>query len=430
MTIQDIYQIFLSSEGICTDTRKASSGTLFFALSGANFNGNQFAEQALEKGCLYAVIDDYSYAKDDRFILVDDCLKTLQNLATHHRKTMKHCKFIAVTGSNGKTTSKELMAKVLSSTFKTVYTYGNLNNHIGVPLTLLSIKEEPDFAIIEMGANHQGEIKELMEIALPDYGYITNFGLAHLEGMGGIEGVVKTKSELYDYLRSNNCFAFVNTTDSRMKEKSEGIERLLFGNDENSYANIELLEANPFLKIKLDIEGKSYELQTNMIGEYNINNMLAAACIGSYFKVPVENICKAISNYSPDNNRSQFEKTNQNELIMDAYNANPSSMKVALMSFDKMPSAYPKVAILGMMMELGIDSIQLHEEILELALSLNLEQIIVVVKDYPVIDNFKLQRFEEISALKEFLVQNKLIHKSILVKGSRSNQLEQIKDLL
>jgi len=430
MEIAQLHQNFLQSSGVCTDTRKIKKGALFFALKGANFNGNLFVEQALEQGCSLAISDDQKFKHHENIIVVENVLHTLQQLANFHRHTFKKCKFLAITGSNGKTTSKELIANVLAQNFDTVFTKGNLNNHIGVPLTLLDIRTEPDFAIIEMGANHQGEIKELMEIADPDYGYITNFGLAHLEGMGGVEGVIKTKSELYDYLRANNGFAFVNASDSRMISKSEGVKRLLFGSEENSFAQAEIITSNPFLTVKIVFQSNSIQFESAMVGEYNIHNMLAAACIGFYFGVPLNKIEEGIRNYKPDNNRSQLENTSKNELLLDAYNANPSSMTFAIQSFAKMNAKFPKIVILGKMMELGVESKKHHDEIASLATQQNFEQVIVVGDDYPDFDSVTYRKFKTVSDLIEMLHKESMSNKTILIKGSRANQLEQLKSYL
>lgn len=430
MEIAQLHQIFLQSSGVCTDTRKIKKGALFFALKGANFNGNLFVEQALEQGCSFAIADDQKFKHHEKIVVVENVLLTLQQLANFHRHTFKKCKFIAITGSNGKTTSKELIANVLAQSFDIVFTKGNLNNHIGVPLTLLEIRTEPDFAIIEMGANHQGEIKELMEITHPDYGYITNFGLAHLEGMGGVEGVIKTKSELYDYLRANNGFVFVNASDPRMISKSEGVSRLLFGPTTNSFAEAEIINSNPFLTIKIRFQADSIAFETSMVGEYNIHNMLAAACIGFYFGVSLNKIEEGIRTYKPDNNRSQLENTSKNELLLDAYNANPSSMTFAIQSFAKMNAKFPKVVILGKMMELGDESKKHHDEIANLATQQDFEQIIVIGADYPDIHGMIYRKFDTVVDLIKMLEKESMSNKTILIKGSRANQLEQLKSYL
>ncbi|MFN4122089.1 MAG: UDP-N-acetylmuramoyl-tripeptide--D-alanyl-D-alanine ligase [Flavobacteriales bacterium] len=429
-TIQDIYNKFMQSTGVCTDTRNIIRGSIFFALKGGNFDGNQFAQQALDEGCIYAVCDDSSLQNNDKIIIVDDALTALQQLASHHRSKMNRCKWISITGSNGKTTSKELLARVLSTQFDVVYTKGNLNNHIGVPLTILSIKNEPDFAIIEMGANHQGEIRDLMQIAKPNYGYITNFGLAHLEGMGGPEGVVKAKSEMYNFLRTHSCFAFVNGTDVRMLKQSEGISRYVFGEAENSNAKIKLLETNPFLKVSIIFKDRALTTQSSLVGEYNLSNILAAACIGSYFGISDSNISEAIAQFVPDNNRSQFIHSEFNDLILDAYNANPSSMEQAIKSFATMKSDKPKILILGAMMELGDEAAIHHQRILDLALPIDVEHVFTLGELYPDLPDEKYTHFTSIQSLIDHLSVNQLRGKLILIKGSRANQLERIKVLL
>jgi len=430
VTIEHLYSIFTQSAGVSTDTRSIRKDSIFFALKGDNFDGNKFADDALAKGASHVVCDNPSFIKDERYLLTNNVLDCLQRLAKYHRLQLNRCKWLSITGSNGKTTSKELIAKVLAKKYNVVFTKGNLNNHIGVPLTILSIKEAPDFAIIEMGANHQKEIEFLMEIALPDYGYITNFGLAHLEGMGGPEGVVKAKSEMFNFLKDHKGFVFINASDHRMMKNSDGINRLVFGEIENSFAMVSVMESNPYLRIAINFQDRKLEIATQMVGHYNKDNILAAACIGAYFNVSDEMIAEAIASYNPDNNRSQFEKTENNLLLLDAYNANPSSMKEAIVSFAAMPSDLQKCIILGAMMELGEQSKALHEEILQLAIAKKFESIFTVGQQYVSFFEGQHLNFENTANLKDYLGKHPIRNKCVLVKGSRTNQLEQIKDLI
>ena len=327
METQELYQLYLSNPIIDTDTRSIRKNSIFFALKGEQFNGNTFAEEALKKGASFAIVDENLFPTNPNIILVDNVLKTLQKLANYHRNQL-NTPIISVTGSNGKTTTKELINAVLSTKFNTVATKGNLNNHIGVALTLLTITKDTEIAIVEMGANHQKEIEFLCSIAEPNFGYITNFGKAHLEGFGGVEGVIKGKSELYDFIKSTNGLVFINGNDELQLHKTFGIKRISF---EIGLDSIELIEANPFVKIRFN----GIEIQTQLIGSYNVNNIAAAITIGKFFKVPEADIKTAIENYIPTNNRSQLMKIGNNTIFMDAYNANPSSMKVALENFNQ-----------------------------------------------------------------------------------------------
>jgi len=418
MNIKDLYQLYTEHFLVDTDTRNIRNNTIFFALKGANFNGNTFAEKALELGASYAVVDEKKYNTKQNIILVDDVLETLQKLANYHRNQLT-IPVIGLTGSNGKTTTKELFNAVLKEKFNTVATKGNLNNHIGVPLSLLSIKPEHEIAIIEMGANHQKEIEFLSSICEPDFGYITNFGKAHLEGFGGIEGVIKGKSELYDYLRNNQKKAFVNPEDSTQIEKSEGIERIFLDTD-----NIKFLEVNPFVKISYN----NLEIQSNLIGDYNFTNIAAAITIGNYFKVPGEKIKNGIENYTPNNNRSQVIKTKNNKIVLDAYNANPSSMKVAIENFSKLADE-TKIVILGDMFELGEESEKEHQAIVELVESLNFTHAFFVGKHF-FKTNTKEVKFESYIELENHLKSNNYKEVNFLIKGSRGMQLERALDAI
>jgi UDP-N-acetylmuramoyl-tripeptide--D-alanyl-D-alanine ligase len=343
MNTEQLHKLFLDSTGASTDTRKITNGNIFFALTGETFNGNLFAEKAIELGASYAIIDDENYMKpNNKIILVENVLKTLQDLAKFHRKYL-NIPIVALTGSNGKTTSKELICAVLKEKYNAVATQGNLNNHIGVPLTLLSMNKKTEIGIVEMGANHHGEIAALCEIALPDFGYITNFGKAHLEGFGSLEGVIKAKTELYEHLRENNKTVFVNDDDNIQVEKAKGINSFTFGvKNSGSRVEVELVEANTFLNLKFN----NIEINTNMIGRYNFSNLAAAIAIGTYFEVSPKAIKTGLENYTPSNNRSQIIKLGTNTILMDAYNANPTSMHAALDNFNLL-DAKNKIVIMG-----------------------------------------------------------------------------------
>ncbi|WP_026776879.1 UDP-N-acetylmuramoyl-tripeptide--D-alanyl-D-alanine ligase [Polaribacter sp. Hel_I_88] len=418
MNIPALYQIYTKHFLVDTDTRNIRKNTLFFALKGDNFNGNEFAEKAIELGASYAIVDDKTYQTQENIILVDDVLDTLQQLAKYHRKQLT-IPVIGLTGSNGKTTTKELINVVLSKKHNCLATKGNLNNHIGVPLTLLSITPEHEIAIIEMGANHQKEIEFLAAICEPDFGYITNFGKAHLEGFGGIEGVIKGKSELYTFLEKNNKIAFINPSDAIQTEKTKNIKTIAINNDD-----IQLLEANPFVKISY----KDSTIQSNLIGNYNFSNIAIAMTIGGYFKVSKTEIKEAIESYTPKNNRSQIIETNTNKIILDAYNANPSSMKVALENFAAIKHE-KKTIILGDMFELGEDSKQEHQAIVNLANSFHFESCYFVGELFYQ-SKTDAQQFKTFDDFERYLKKNPLENQYILIKGSRGMRLERILDSL
>ncbi|MEX6626269.1 UDP-N-acetylmuramoyl-tripeptide--D-alanyl-D-alanine ligase [Tenacibaculum salmonis] len=413
MKIADLYKLYIQHGLVDTDTRNIRKNTLFFALKGDNFNGNKFANNALKKGAKFAIIDESEFKTSDAIILVEDVLKTLQELASYHRK-MLAIPIIAITGSNGKTTTKELINTVLSSKYNTTATKGNLNNHIGVPLTLLSMTKATEIGIVEMGANHLNEIAFLSKMINPDYGYITNFGSAHLEGFGSLEGVVKAKSELYDYLIKNNKKVFVNSKDAIQIEKTKNASIILFED------SLILLDASPFVKLSF----KSIQIATNLIGTYNFSNICAAITIGTSFNVPVKKIKESLENYFPSNNRSQVIDTDCNKIILDAYNANPTSMKAALESF-KVFSANSKVIILGDMFELGEYSDKEHQSIVDLATSFNFDRLFFVGENFYKTEN-KHFTFKTFDDLKNYLQENPLNKKSILIKGSRGMALERV----
>ena len=426
MDIKEIYKRFKECGTVSTDTRKIDKDVMFFALKGANFNGNEFASQALAMGAKYVVIDEEKYKADDRYILVKDVLEALQNLAHFHRKQF-NIPFIAITGSNGKTTTKELVNAVLSKKYKTYATKGNLNNHIGIPLTLLAIQEDVEMAVIEMGANHQKEIEGYCKYTEPTHGLITNIGKAHLEGFGGIEGVKKGKGELYDYLLANKGVAFINSTHEVLTEISAFPDPVLYA-AKNNFSYNELVESNPFVKYKSE-EGQIIE--THLTGEYNFDNISAALCVGKYFQVLSKDANAAVAAYDPQNNRSQFVKKASNTVLLDAYNANPSSMKAAIENFASL-QVKGKILILGDMFELGEESIGEHKAIGKLIASLKFDQVFLCGKNmkYASEEIKNAYYFESKKELELYLKNNKLEDSTILLKGSRGMGLEDLMVLL
>ena len=422
--LSQLHQLFLESTGICTDTRKLKKGNLYLALKGDNFNGNNFAAKALELGADYSIVDEQPEEQNDHIIKVEDGLDTLQKLAAYHRKYL-NLPILSITGSNGKTTTKELIREVLSKKYKTVSTQGNLNNHIGVPLTLLSMNKETEFGIVEMGANHQGEIASLCKIAQPDYGYITNFGKAHLEGFGGVEGVIKGKSELYNYLIKNNKTIFINYDDEIQVEKSKGTDIISFSEGKNATHQITFLKADPFVKINTE----DTQINSQLIGTYNAKNIAAAICIGKYFKIPVKAIKEAIESYQPTNNRSQIINQNSNQIILDAYNANPTSMKAALENLEAIP-AKNKIAILGDMFEVGNTSAEEHQIIIDLLEKLEFSNMMVCGKNFYQTSTQEVLKFENFEDLKNYIQRNNFEDATILIKGSRGMALERILEVL
>ncbi len=421
MGIQEIYHLFEQSSGIITDSRKIKKNHIFFALKGANFNGNQYAESAIEQGASYAIIDEKEYEKNEKFICVKNVLKCLQELARYHRRQM-NIPIIAITGTNGKTTTKELLSKVLEQKYKIHYTQGNLNNHIGVPLTLLSMSNDTEIGVIEMGANHQGEIDFLCQIAEPNYGLVTNVGKAHLEGFKSFEGVIQTKGELYRYLAAHQGIAFVNREESHLSEMASSCNEIE-GYSSNMPYTITNHGANPFLKITYKGQEKTIDISTQLIGGYNYPNVLTAIVIGKYFRVSDDLIQKALSEYTPKNNRSQWIQKGSNEIILDAYNANPTSMLAALKNFDKMNSKN-KIAILGDMLELGKDSDKEHQKIIEQASLMNFTQVITVGKEFTKVNT--LNSYNNIHQLQEEWDWNNFQNTTFLIKGSRGIRLERL----
>lgn len=425
MQLQNIYSLFTEYPTVVTDTRKIVSNSIFFALKGETFNGNKFALSALEKGCKYAIVDEKEFAIDDRFVLVDSVLECLQNLAREHRRCL-NIPLLAITGTNGKTTTKELVHAVLKKKYNTVATVGNFNNHIGVPLTLLSMNKDTEFGIVEMGANHPGEIRDLCRIAEPNYGIITNVGKAHLEGFGSLEGVMKTKKELYDYLSENKGKVFLNAENQHLVQLLNNQEVISYGNCEEAFSKAKFLQAEPYLVMELrSIVGKLY-IKTKLIGSYNFENALAAVTLGRFFGIDEILIKKALEEYEPSNNRSQLKKTEKNVLFLDAYNANPTSMKAAIENFAGM-SQPNKTLILGDMLELGTDSRKEHLELIQLLKNKNLKNVILVGEVFTAVNtNPNFKTFKNTSDLIVELSQVQLSNQYILIKGSRGIRLEQI----
>ncbi|MDD4971518.1 MAG: UDP-N-acetylmuramoyl-tripeptide--D-alanyl-D-alanine ligase [Paludibacter sp.] len=432
-----LYPLFLEHPIICTDSRVCPQGSLFFALKGDNFNANAFALSALEKGCAYAVVDEAEFAIDDRFILVDNVLESLQQLAAYHRKQLGTT-IIGITGTNGKTTTKELMAAVLKEKYNILYTQGNLNNHIGVPLTLLQLKPEHQMAVIEMGANHPGEIKILCEIATPDYGIITNVGKAHLEGFGSLEGVMRTKAELYESISTSGKLIFINTgnpllqsmaKDSGILDSDKKTGYSLAAEDKEAMYSAVITECSPFLYLKWNKKGNGpVEIKTHLIGAYNAENILAAITIGDYFGLTNEQIKDGLENYIPQNNRSQLTVTEHNKLVVDTYNANPTSMRAAILNFAQM-EVPEKTLILGDMFELGAQSEEEHQNIVNLLQQKGFKNVLLVGKDFKKTQNSFLS-FEFVNELIDYLKENPISDNYILIKGSRGIRLEQILSFL
>lgn len=426
MNTTSIHQLFLQSSGVSTDTRKIFKNCIFFALKGENFNGNLFAQEALDKGAFKVVVDEEAFHKSSgETILVENVLLTLQQLAQFHREFLG-LPIISLTGSNGKTTSKELINAVLSQKFKTVATQGNLNNHIGVPLTLLEMNQETELGIVEMGANHLGEIKLLSEIAEPDYGYITNFGKAHLEGFGSLEGVVQGKTELYRFLKNHGKKIFVNANDQKQLVNSEGIERITFGTPKSDF-DIKLIDSSHHLLI--EFEGT--QIQSNLVGAYNFANLSAAIAIGAYFKVSAEKLKAGIEGYIPSNNRSQLITNGTNTILMDAYNANPTSMLAALENF-KQAKGDNKVMFLGDMFELGKEAETEHQNIVDFLAENTFGNVFLVGSNFFKTTNkaSNINQFETFDELKKELESNSPINATILIKASRGMALERILELL
>ena len=425
-SIEALYSIYCTHPSVVTDTRKLQQGDLYFALKGPNFNGNIFAIAALEAGAAFAIVDEAiadSELYQDRMVVVEDVLTTLQQLAKYHRQQFD-IPFIAITGSNGKTTTKELVYTVLASHFKTYTTQGNLNNHIGVPLTLLSIPKDAEIAVIEMGANHQKEIESYCAYTLPTHGMITNCGKAHLEGFGGVEGVKKGKGELYDFLRTHNGTAFMMADYDYLQTMSQGINHIIGYGQQSGQIQGEALDADGMLTVKIN-KGISIDtIQTHLVGNYNLPNVLAAVTIGQYFKVPNEKIKSAIENYIPTNSRSQLVEWQNNEVILDAYNANPSSMKLAVDNFATLNKAN-KVVCLGGMRELGADTFMEHQMLIDQLKQNKWSEVVLVGAEFKNCTH-DYHYFDTVHAAKVWLHSQQLKGYTLLIKGSRGIQMEQL----
>ena len=430
MNLSALYQIFLDCQLVTTDSRNCPEGSLFIALKGESFNGNAFSGKALETGCAYAIIDEPEYAVegDQRYILVDNCLQTLQQLANYHRRQLG-TRVIGITGTNGKTTTKELISAVLSQSHNILYTLGNLNNHIGVPSTLLRLKAEHDLAVIEMGANHPGEIKFLSEIAEPDCGIITNVGKAHLEGFGSFEGVIKTKGELYDFLRKKEgSTVFIHHDNAYLMNIAGGLNLIPYGTEDDLYVNGRITGNSPYLTFewKAGKDCETYQVQTQLIGEYNFPNALAAITIGLFFGVEAAKINEALAGYTPQNNRSQLKKTNDNTLIIDAYNANPTSMMAALQNFRNMEVPH-KMLLLGDMRELGAESAAEHQKIADYIKECDFEEVWLVGEQFAAAEH-SFKTYPNVQEVIKELETNKPKGYTILIKGSNGIKLSSTVD--
>ena len=430
--IETLYRIFRSCKGVTTDSRNCPAGSLFIALKGETFDGNAFAAKALEAGCAYAVVDNPECMPegDNHYLLVDNCLQTLQQLARHHRRTLG-LPVIGITGTNGKTTTKELIAAVLSEHLNVHYTQGNLNNHIGVPLTLLGLKPEHQLAVVEMGASHPGDIKELVEIAEPDYGLITNVGKAHLQGFGSFEGVMRTKGELYDYLRQKGgCTVFLNDDDPHLKAMAAGLQTVSYGSRTGLYVSGHATGCSPFLALEWQAAGQAtaQKVQTQLIGAYNLPNALAAVTIGRYFGIGPARINHALESYTPRNNRSQLKRTAANTLIIDAYNANPTSMRASIGNFRNM-KADNKMLILGDMRELGKESAEEHQAVVDYLEECGFRDVLLVGSQFAA-TRHSYPTYPDAAALAEHLKADKPQGKTILIKGSNGIHLSSVVEYL
>ena len=429
METAELYNIFTQHPTITTDSRDCQPGSIFFALKGASFDGNRFAAAALEKGCAYAVVDDPQCATDSRFLLVDDCLRALQQLANFHRRALG-TRIIGITGTNGKTTTKELTAAVLGEKYNVLYTQGNFNNDIGVPKTLLRLRPEHDVAVVEMGASHPGDIKTLVDIVEPDCGLITNVGRAHLQGFGSLEGVVRTKGEFYDYLRSRpGTTVFLHHEDERLQAIAEGLPTVEYGTAEGLFVSGKVESCSPLLTFSWKQRaGNWHRVESHLIGSYNLDNMLAAATVGLWFGVSAEQVDHALTAYTPSNNRSQLEQTASNCLIVDAYNANPTSMAAALRNFSGL-EAGKKMAILGDMRELGEASHEEHQKAVDLMQQLGLEDIWLVGEEFGK-TQCPYRKFSDVEAVKAAIADQQPQGYCILIKGSNGTRLFQLPGLL
>ena len=423
MKTSELYKLYLKHPSVKTDTRKIEKGDIFFALKGPNFNGNTFAAQALKSGAAYAVIDEPEFAVNDKTILVEDALSALQELAKHHRLEFD-IPFIAITGSNGKTTSKELVHVVLSSRFKTYTTEGNLNNQIGIPLTILAIKKDAEIAVIEMGANHLKEIQSYCRYTAPTHAVITNCGKAHLEGFGSEEGVRKAKGELFDHIRERGGTAFVMWDYDYLRDMSKGIRSVIKYGTSNADIIGDVLQSDPYLAVTITKGAELPSIETRLVGDYNLPNVLLAVTVGKYFNVPESDIKNSIESYIPSNSRSQLISKDSNKIILDAYNANPTSMKLAIENFSKL-HADKKVLILGGMAELGEDSLKEHQALIEHIDDFEWDDVILVGGDFINL-NHPFRSFAHTGEAKAWFKNQHFMNTHFLIKGSRSMQMESI----
>ena len=432
MEISELYSIYSANPVLTTDSRDCPEGSIFLALKGASFNGNRFAAAALEKGCAWAVVDEPEFASDPRCILVDNCLKTFQLLARHHRRRFS-IPVIGITGTNGKTTTKELVSAVLARRYRVLYTEGNFNNDIGVPKTLLRITPDHEIAVVEMGASHPGDIRTLVEVVEPTCGLITNVGRAHLQGFGSLEGVIRTKGELYDYLRGReDSVTFINTDNSHLMSIAGGLPRMVtYGRGASASVKGEIVGCAPFLRFrwKAEVAGTEWhEVATHLIGAYNMDNMLAAITVGLHFEVAPEDICRALEDYIPGNNRSQLTVTDNNRLIVDAYNANPTSMTAAIENFRDM-TADGKMAILGDMGELGDVSAEEHRRVVQLLMDAGLKDVWLVGSEFGRTE-CPFRKFADVDEVKALLAEKRPSGRCILINGCHSTRLCELPELL
>ncbi len=424
LDINSVYSLFSQCSCVTTDSRNCPANSLFIALKGASFNGNAFAVDSLRKGCKFAIVDEEAFADGKQIFLVQNCLQTLQLLAQTHRRKLG-TQVIGITGTNGKTTSKELIAAVLQKKYNILYTQGNLNNSIGVPLTVLGLNPEHELAVVEMGASHPGDIKELVNVCEPDFGLITNVGRAHLQGFGSFEGVIHTKGELYDFIRAHGGLVFRNADNSHLASIAANLKSVLYGTDASNFVSGTLLPTAPFLSV----QWAGHTIHTHLVGDYNLENVLAAICVGTYFKVPEADVVDALQTYMPSNNRSQFKKTATNQLFIDAYNANPTSMKASLLNFFKLDMPH-KVLILGDMKELGPDSQSLHQSIVDLIAQNNVDKVFLVGSCFAQVATPSMQVFANVDELIQQIQSQPISHASVLVKGSNSTHLIKVIDSL
>lgn len=428
-TIKELYELFLKYPAVSTDTRNIIPGSLFFALKGDKFDGNQFARQAIENGAAFAVIDDIYYQVEGKTILVEDVLGSLQQLARYHRRNLR-IRILGITGTNGKTTTKELVTAVLGKKFRVFSTRGNLNNHIGVPLTLLGMNSETEFGVVEMGANHPGEISALCNIAEPDFGLITNIGKAHLEGFGSFEGVIKTKSELYQFIKKNNGLIFIHSDNQILNDISVGMERKFSYGKNSGEVRGEIISEDLFLKIKAGCHNETRIIESNLTGNYNFENVLAAVSAGCYFGVGFDDIVSAMKAYEPKNNRSQLIQRNGKRIIMDAYNANPTSMMASLQSFIG-GDAQDKALIIGDMLELGTYSAGEHQKIIRFIRDSGCENVFCVGREFAAVaPGFGYKSFQDVDQFCIYLKQHPVYQTNILIKGSRGVRLEKVLELI